>query len=191
MYVRKDNLDMKLEEKQLTHKLLYECFFLKLYEDEVLLPNDLTSKRIYIMHNSAAAVLPITKEGNIILVKQYRYPIRSESIEIPAGKKDYLEEEGRECAIRELEEETGYISKNITNLIDIHSCVGYSNEKIEIFLARDCEKIDNPKKSDDDEFLEILEKTPREVKTMLNNGEISDAKTLIALQKFFMEDNNV
>nr|HPJ24242.1 NUDIX hydrolase [Bacillota bacterium] len=98
---------MNLEEKQLTHELVYQCFFMKLYEDKVLLPNGKTSQRIYIMHNSAAAVLPITKEGKIILVKQYRYPIRSESIEIPAGKKDYLGEDGKGCAMRELEEETG------------------------------------------------------------------------------------
>ena len=181
---------MNLEEKQLTHELVYQCFFMKLYEDKVLLPNGKTSQRIYIMHNSAAAVLPITKEGKIILVKQYRYPIRSESIEIPAGKKDYLGEDGKDCAMRELEEETGYASNDVTRLTDIHSCVGYSNEMIEIFIAKDCVKVENPAESDDDEFLEIMELEKEEVLKMISDGSISDAKTLVALQKYFMMGMN-
>ncbi|OQX93023.1 MAG: hypothetical protein B6I17_04725 [Tenericutes bacterium 4572_104] len=179
---------MNLKEKQLSHKLVYECFFMKLYEDEVLLPNNKTSKRIYIMHNSAAAILPITKTGNILLVKQYRYPIRSESIEIPAGKKDFLNENGLDCAVRELEEETGYISNNVKHLLDINSCVGYSNEKIEIFIAKDCVKIENPKESDDDEFLELIELTKAEAKELLLSGKLQDAKTIIALQKYFLDE---
>lgn len=177
---------MKLEEKQLTHDLVYSCFFLRLYEDKVLLPNGKTSQRIYVMHNSAAAVLPITADGKIILVKQYRYPIRSESIEIPAGKKDFLGEDGMACALRELEEETGHVSSRVERLIDIHSCVGYSNEMIEIFIARDCLAIPDPRPSDDDEFLEILYLEEAQVKAMLKQGIISDAKTLVALQTYFM-----
>lgn len=179
---------MKLEEKQLTHDLKYECFFMKLYEDEILLPNNKKSKRIYIMHNSAAAVLPVTKTGHIVLVNQYRYPIRSVSLEIPAGKKDYKGEDGKLCAMRELEEETGYGSNDVSHLTDIHSCVGYSNEMIELFIAKNCEKIDHPKPSDDDEFLEIVEYTPEELKTMLRDGKIKDAKTLVALQQYFLQE---
>ena len=182
---------MKLEEKQLSHKLVYECFFMKLYEDDVLLPDNKKSKRIYIMHNSAAAVLPITKDGKIVLVNQYRYPIRSESLEIPAGKKDFLNEDGKECAMRELEEETGYISEKVEHMVDINSCVGYSNEKIEIFIARDCVKAENPKQSDDDEFLEIKEYTKAEAHDLMTSGKIQDAKTLIALQRYLMEHHNV
>ncbi len=177
---------MKLEEKQLTHELVYECFFMKLYEDKVLLPNKKTSTRIYIEHNSAAAVLPITKEGKIVLVEQYRYPIRHVSLEIPAGKKDFLNETGLACASRELEEETGLASDDYERIIDLHSCVGYSNEKIEIFIARDCFKVANPKSSDDDEFLEIKEFTKSEVSDMVRNGLIHDAKTLVALQHYLI-----
>ena len=167
---------MKLEEKQLNHKLVYKCFFMDLYEDDVLLPNGNVSKRIYVKHSSAAAVLPITKEGKIVLVKQYRYPIRSESIEIPAGKKDSLDELGLVCAKRELEEETGYASNDFEPIIDINSCVGYSNEVIELFIAKNCYKVENPLPADDDEFLEILELTEKEVKTMIKNKEIKDTK---------------
>ena len=65
---------MNLKEKKLNSKKLYECFFMKLYEDEVLLPNDKKSTRIYIKHDGASAILPITKEGTLILIKQYRNP---------------------------------------------------------------------------------------------------------------------
>lgn len=177
---------MKLEEKQLSHELVYQCFFMKVYEDNVLLPNNLTSKRIYIMHNSAAAVLPITKEGKIILVKQYRYPIRQVSIEIPAGKKDFLEEKGLDCAKRELEEETGYKSLDFSFLTTINSCVGYSNEKIDLFIARDCYKVNNPLQGDDDEFVEVIEVSKQEAKAMLLDGVIQDAKTIVALQWLFL-----
>lgn len=182
---------MKLEEKQLSHDLVYECFFMKLYEDEVLLPNNKTSKRIYLKHSSAAAILPINKEGKIVLVKQYRYPIRSESVEIPAGKKDTLEEAGLVCAKRELEEETGYVSKNIEPMMDINSCVGYSNEVIELFIAKDCYKIENPMSPDEDEFVEVLELTEEECLNMIKNKLIKDAKTIIALQQYFLEKSNV
>jgi ADP-ribose pyrophosphatase len=182
---------MKLEEKQLSHKLVYECFFMKLYEDDVLLPNDKTGKRIYLQHSSAAAVLPITKEGKIILVNQYRYPIRSESIEIPAGKKDSRDELGLVCAKRELEEETGYASNNFEAMIDINSCVGYSNEVIELFIAKDCYKVDNPLTADEDEFVEVMELTAAECLILIKSKEIKDAKTIIALQQYFLENINV
>lgn len=182
---------MKLEEKQLSHKLAYKCFFMDLYEDDVLLPNGKTSKRIYIQHSSAAAVLPITKEGKIILVKQYRYPIRSISVEIPAGKKDSIDESGLVCATRELEEEAGYGSNHFEKIIDLNSCVGYSNEVIELFLAKDCYSIENPKPQDEDEFVEVMELTKAEVKEMMKAKEIKDAKTLIALQHYFLGESYV
>ena len=182
---------IQLEEKQLSHKLVYECFFMKLYEDDVLLPNDKIGKRIYLKHSSAAAVLPISKEGKIILVKQYRYPIRSESIEIPAGKKDAHDELGIVCATRELEEETGYASNDFKEMMDINSCVGYSNEVIELFIARDCYKVENPMPADEDEFLEVLEFSLSECLEMIKNKIIKDAKTIIALQQYFLEEANV
>lgn len=177
---------MKLKETKISSKKVYECFFMKLYEDEVLLPNDKISKRIYIKHNGAAAVLPVTKEGKLILIKQFRYPINSVSIEIPAGKKDDINESGLDCVVRELEEETGYRSSNITKFTDLHSCVGYSSEMIEMFIAYDVYKVDNPLKGDDDEFIEILELSIDEMKELLRSGQITDAKTLVALQYYLI-----
>lgn len=177
-----------MKERQLSHQLLYECFFMKLYEDEVLLPNKKTSKRIYVEHDGASAVLPITRDKKILLIKQFRYPIRQVSIEIPAGKKDEPGEDGLVCAKRELEEETGYQSGNIVRLNDLHNCVGYSNEMIEMFIAYDCEKVENPLPMDEDEFIELLEVTIEESKELLRTGQISDAKTIIALQHLYLSE---
>lgn len=178
---------MELKEKQLNSRLIYECFFMKLYEDDVLLPDGNQSKRIYIKHDGASAILPITKEGNILLTKQYRYPIRQISIEIPAGKKDHPDEDGLVCAKRELEEETSYQSDKIEKINDVYNCVGYSNEKIELFIAYDCVKVNNPLPMDEDEFIELMSVTVPECKKLLANNEITDSKTIIALQYYLLK----
>ena len=175
---------MKLEEKTITSTKVYECFFMKLYEDKVLLPNNEMSNWIFIKHDGASAVLPITKDGKIVLIKQFRYPVNQVMIEIPAGKKDEPSEDGLVCAVRELEEETGYRSNHIVKFQDLYNCVGYSNEMIELFIAYDCEKIDNPKNGDDDEFIELLEVSKQEAKSLLNQGKITDAKTIVTLQHY-------
>lgn len=181
---------MKLQEKTITSKKVYECFFMKLYEDKVLLPNNEESNRIYIKHDGASAVLPITREGKIVLIKQFRYPVDQVMIEIPAGKKDEPGEDGLLCASRELEEETGYRSNNIVKFQDLFNCVGYSNEMIELFIAYDCEKVEHPKSGDDDEFIELLEVTKTEAKSLLKQGKITDAKTLITLQHYLYGKDN-
>ena len=177
---------MKLEEKQLTSKLVYKNLFMNIFLDDVLLPNEKKSKRLYLKHDGAAAVLPITKEGNIVLIKQFRYPINKVIYEIPAGKKDSKDELGLICAKRELEEETGYVAQEYIKYIDLHNCVGYSSEVIELFIANNCEKIENPKKGDDDEFIEIVVLTKEEVQSLLKNSEITDSKTLVLLQHYFL-----
>ena len=140
---------MDFKEKTLNTKQIYECFFMKLFEDEVELPNKQKSTRIYIHHDGASAVLPVTREGKILLIKQFRYPIKDVTIEIPAGKKDEPDEDGLICAKRELEEETGYTSKDISRIIDIHNCLGYSDELIELFVAKKCTKMDHAPHMDD------------------------------------------
>lgn len=181
---------MNLKEKKLFSRRAYECFFMELFEDDVLLPNGEVSRRIYIKHNGASAVLPITTEGKLVLIKQYRYPISQISIEIPAGKKDEVHEDGLVCALRELEEETGYTSKKVVKYQDFHSCVGYSSEMIELFIAYDCVKVENPKSGDDDEFIEMLEVTKTEAKKLVNSGQITDSKTLAVLLYYLYGEKN-
>ncbi|MCK5731752.1 MAG: NUDIX hydrolase [Tenericutes bacterium] len=182
---------MKLEEKRLTHELVYKNLFMNIYLDDVLLPNNKKSKRIYLEHDGAAAVLPITETGKIVLIRQFRYPINKVIYEIPAGKKDTSDELGLDCASRELEEETGYVSSDFSKYIDLHNCVGYSSEVIELFVAKNCKKIDHPRKGDDDEFIEVVLLEDNEVLKLLKDGEITDAKTLAILQYYFLEKLNL
>ena len=178
---------MKLFEKTISSKLVYSNSFLDLYEDEVLLQNNKKSKRIYAKHLGAAAVLPITIDGLVVLTKQYRYPIKAISIEIPAGKKDFAGELGIDCVKRELEEETNYTSNNFKLLLTTHNCVGYSSESIELFIAYDCEYVKGIRESDEDEFIEIEVYQLEEVVKMIDDGRITDAKTIIAIQQYLLK----
>jgi len=157
-----------------------------LFEDEVELDKGVLTKRVYIKHPGAAAVLPLTKDGLFILTKQFRYPIHQVSIEIPAGKKDHEFEDALECAKRELEEETGYMSSNYCHLQTFHTCLGYSNETIDIYLAKDCTIKENPKKQDEDENIQILFVTIEEAQKMIEQGEITDGKTILAIHKYLL-----
>lgn len=175
-----------MKEKTVTSTKIYSCFFMELFEDEVVLPDGRETKRIYVKHDGAAAVLPITKEGDIILIKQFRYPIKDISIEIPAGKKDDIEETGLACVKRELEEETGYQSNHFEELFPIHNCLGYSNEKIELFIAYDCYQVENPIEMDDDEFIEVMIVTKEEATALIASGTITDVKTIVAIQAYIL-----
>ncbi|TVP84669.1 MAG: NUDIX hydrolase [Acholeplasmataceae bacterium] len=173
-------------EKTKHSKEVYSCSFMALYEDEVILPNGKTSGRVYVKHPGAAAVLPIAKDGRFILIRQFRYPIRQVGIEIPAGKKDDSAERGLDCVKRELIEETGYQAGVIEPLMLIHNCLGYSDEHIEIFLARDCIPAEHPLQHDEDETIDVFLATPEEAYDLLISGAITDAKTIIALQHYFL-----
>jgi ADP-ribose pyrophosphatase len=173
-----------MNEQRLTHKKVYECFFMELFEDDVLLPNNKQSKRIYIEHPGAAAVLPITTDKKVLLIRQFRYPIHGVTIEVPAGKKDFLEESGLACVKREIEEETGYQSDHIESWITMHSCLGYSNEYIELLFAHDIYPVAEPLEGDDDEFIEPFFASVSEVQQLLKSNQVTDAKTIILLQEF-------
>ena len=175
-----------MKETMLKRVKKYECSFLTLYEDDVKLPNQKISKRVVIKHPGGACVLPLLPDGKIILTKQFRYPIEQVSIEIPAGKKDVVGEDSLACATRELEEETGYQSNHISHMFTLHPCVGYSDEKLDIFIAKDCYKIDQPKPMDEDETIELLIVDRNEAKKLLEEGSITDGKTIIAIQYYLM-----
>jgi len=179
-----------MNEKQLSSTSIYKCFFMELFEDKVLLPNKETSTRIYITHPGAAAVLPITKNQEVLLIKQFRYPIRRVTIEIPAGKKDETTETGLECVTRELEEETGYQSNKFEKFMDMHSCLGYSDELIELYIAHDVYPVDNPLPGDDDEFIEVGVYSVEEVDELLHTNQITDGKTIILLQEFLRRNRS-
>ena len=173
-----------MNEQRLSHNKVYECFFMTLYEDDVLLPSGASSKRIYVEHPGAAAVLPITSDGKVILIRQFRYPIHAVTLEIPAGKKDDPNETGEACVRRELEEETGFRATRLEHVRDIHNCLGYSDELIELFIAYDVYPVEHPLEADDDECIEVERFDRNQVMDLLDSGNLTDAKTIIMLQHF-------
>ncbi len=148
------------------------------YLDEVSLKDGTISKRICIDHPQAAAIVPLISDNELIMVRQYRYALRRETLEIPAGKID-KGESAEECIRRELAEETGFEAKVIKWLYTYAPAVGYSNELIHLYLGSDLEKLENKVNEGEISSLEIL--TIDEVLGMIRNHEIVDSKTIIAL----------
>lgn len=176
------------KEKQIKRHVKYTSDFLRVFEDDVLLPSGSESKRVVVDHIGAAAVLPVTEDGMIILVKQHRYAAGVDSIEIPAGKKDHADEDALACVKRELLEETAYTSDEFIKLTTIHSAIGFSNEKITIFLAKKASRYHGSITVDDEENIEILTVSLQAAKQLLKTGKITDAKTIIALLMYFNMD---
>ncbi|MDR1784500.1 MAG: NUDIX hydrolase [Endomicrobium sp.] len=168
-------------EKVIKKDIIYHGIGIDFFCDEIELPNSTIVKREYISHPGAAAILPFIDKENIILVKQYRYPIGQVTYEIPAGKIN----EGEtplECAIRELEEETGYRAKKLEKILSFYPTVAFSNEIIYVFVAFDFEI--GKQIIDEDEFVlrEIV--SFKEAIKMIKTGKIMDSKTIIALIYF-------
>ena len=125
-------------------------------------------------------MIPLTAEGKIVLVKQFRKPLEQVILEIPAGKIDPGEENQLETtAMRELEEETGYRAGQLTYINSMYLSPGFANEKLALYLATDLQKVENPRPQDEDEILELYELTIAEAKAEVAKGTICDAKTLL------------
>ena len=153
---------------------------LKVQRDHVTLPNGKDTTREYIRHPGAVAIVPVLDDGRIVLVKQCRYPLGTLLWEIPAGKLDHGEaEDADECARRELSEETGYEAANWQYLVSIATTPGFSDEIIHLYKAWGLAKY--AQHTDEDEFIGIEAFTVEQIKAMIADGEIYDAKTLCAL----------
>lgn len=170
----------KFEEKSLRSNPVYEGKVISLKVDDVLLPNGKEAKREIVNHPGAVAVIAITKEGNLVLVEQYRKALERSIIEIPAGK---LEpgEKPEYTAKRELEEETGYGCNNLQYLQTFSTSPGFADEVIHLFVAKDLYKIEEKADLDEDEFVELLEVTLEEAEEMVKEQRIYDAKTAFAV----------
>ena len=167
-----------LTEKFLESNVVYEGNLLTVYCDKVELPNGKEAGREFIRHPGAVAVVPVTPEGNIVLVRQYRYPVGKVMLEVPAGKLDKGEHPD-DCARRELEEETGYVAHRIKRLSSIYTTPGFTDEVIHLYIA---EQLTLAKqRPDEDEFLEVEVYTKEQIRVMINDGTINDAKSMLAL----------
>jgi ADP-ribose pyrophosphatase len=167
-----------LEEKTVSSEKIFEGKIIKLFFDKVMLPNNKMATREKVWHPGAVAVVPLTSENEVILIKQYRYPIEEVLIEIPAGKLD-KDESPIKCAERELQEEVGAVGGNLIHLSSFHTTPGFSNEFLHLYLAVNFEKKDN--NPDEDEFLQILSVPIKECTDWVFEGKIKDAKSIIGI----------
>lgn len=171
---------MDMTEKKIEGKEIFAGTMLHVYKDTVKCPNGAISTREYVKHCRAAAILPITDDGRVILERQFRYPFNEVLIEVPAGKCD-AGETTRDAAIRELREETGYSEKTLEYLGDFYPTSAYSDEVIGLYLAEGL--IPGHNHLDKDESLEVFSVTKEEFFQMCKDGRINDGKTLaIALR---------
>ena len=163
-------------------ELVYHGSILDVYQDSVNVPNGNVAKWDYIGHKGAAAVVPVTDDGKIIMVKQYRNAIERMALEIPAGGRNGADEPTRDAAARELEEETGYKSDDLELLISIVPAIAYSSEIIDIYVARNLK----PSKQhlDEDEFVDVCEYTVDELCEMIYSLKNQDAKTIAAIMTY-------
>jgi ADP-ribose pyrophosphatase len=169
-------MDKHLKETKVDSEIAYDGDFLKLLRDTIRLPDGKITKREYIKHPGAVVILPVFDDGSILLERQFRYPLDRVFIEFPAGKID-PNEAPLDCAKRELQEETGYAATEWKFVCTIHNAIAYSNEHLDIFLARGLTAGES--KLDDGEFLETFKASVPDMLAWVREGKITDVKTVI------------
>tara|TARA_R110002096_G_scaffold237751_4_gene428603 strand:+ start:6351 stop:6917 length:567 start_codon:yes stop_codon:yes gene_type:complete len=153
---------------------------LHVFSDIAELPNGESSTREWIKHPGACAIVPIFTNGDVLMINQFRYPMKQLFLEIPAGKIDVGESQD-ETATRELLEETGLIAKNMHYVGHFYPAIGYADEVIHIYVALDLEQTEM--QTDVDEFV-LSERLPfKKTLEMIDSGEINDGKTIVCLHR--------
>ena len=174
----------KFEEKTLSSKTVYNGRIFDITDDEIILSdgnNEFKRHREIIHHPGGVVILAIKENKNVLLVNQYRYAVKSVQTELPAGRLE-KGENPLYAAQRELREETGYIAKNWESLGYIFTTFGICDEKLYLYKATDL-VFDRPD-PDEGEVLDYFELPLLEVKNLIKNGTINDAKTICALARF-------
>jgi ADP-ribose pyrophosphatase len=166
------------EYKRLKREQVHHGHIIDVYTDTMELPSGNTADWDFISHKGAAAIVPVDKDGKIIMVRQYRNAIEKYSLEIPAGGLN-PGEDMKTCASRELEEETGYRSDKVEHLIDLYTTVAFCNEKIGIYYSNDLTP--SVQNLDEDEFVTVERYTVDELVQFIFDGVIDDAKTISAI----------
>lgn len=165
--------------ERLDRKLVKHGAIIDLYDDTVKTQAGNTVHYDFIGHKGAAAVVPVRADGKILMVKQYRNAVDRFTLEIPAGGKNGADEPPYDCAMRELEEETGYKTEKLEHLIDIYTTVAFCNEKISIYVAENL--VPSHQHLDEDEFIDVEAVSVEELTGMILDGAIMDAKTVSAV----------
>lgn len=168
---------MRLKVKKISSRRVHKGQMLDFFVDRVSI-NGVRTVREYTGYPEAAGVIPLLADGRIIMIEQYRYTNRIHSLEIPAGKKE-KKESIRECARRELQEETGFKAGKLIKLITYYPAVSYSTEKLTIFLAGSL--LSSRGTPDRDEFIRIRVMSLDKVLDLIRKERIKDSKTVLAI----------
>ncbi len=166
-----------LHEYTLDSEPVFDGALLKVWRDRVELPDGSHSVREYIRHPGAVVVVALEESGALVFERQFRYPLQRAFLELPAGKID-AGEDILACAQRELREETGFAAAHWEYVGVMHPCIGYSDERIEVFFAHGLSQVERA--LDAGEFLEVLSLHADEVERAIRGGRITDAKTITA-----------
>lgn len=178
--------DDLLKEKQISSEEIYKGKIIDVYKDKVVCPNGHISTRELIRHCKASCVLAITNDNKVLIERQYRYPYDEVIYEFPAGKCD-KNENPKDTALRELEEETGYRANDITYLGKMYPSCAYTDEIIYLYMCKDLVK--THQHLDENEALEIIKLDFDDIKKLVSNGELVDAKSLCALTYYLIKNN--
>src|SRR5688572_24522975 len=168
--------DDPLTEQTLDSRLAFEGTFLRLYVDTVKSADGHIATREYLRHPGAVMIIPLLSDGQVILERQFRYPLRRSMIEFPAGKID-AGETALSCAQRELTEETGYQATRWSYLGALHNAIGYCDEKIEMFLAEELSQ--QAATLDAGETLEVFSAGLQQLLQWVREGTVTDVKTMV------------
>ena len=171
----------RLAEKQVTSENVFDGLILHVRRDTVTLSNGSSAVREVIRHIGAVCVIPVTEKNEVVMERQYRYPLNRVILEIPAGKLDAPDENRLSAIQRELREETGYTADEWTEIGDFHPAPAYSDEYITMYMARGLHK--GERHLDEDEFLDVCMIPLSVLVEDLMSGKISDAKTQVCILK--------
>ena len=170
--------------QRINRTLKYQGAILDIYSDKMRLDDGSIQDWDFVSHRmGAAAILPVLRDGKILLVEQSRPCIEKVTLEIPAGCRDYKDEDAKVCAMRELKEETGYESDDVIKLLTLNTTVAFCDETVEIFMAKNIKKVSSQKlDAGEDITIKIFE--PKELVNMIFSGNITDSKTIAAIMSY-------
>lgn len=166
--------------KRLNRELVYKGSILDIYKDTMDVGNGKIEEWDFVAHRKGAAcIIPVLPDGRILMVRQYRNALERDTLEIPAGARNDVTEDTMICAVRELEEETGYKSNKVSRLLNLRTTVAFCNEMVDVYLAE--ELVPGKQCLDDAEDIRVEAYELNELLDMIYSGKMQDAKTVAAI----------
>ena len=176
------------KETKISRKEIFELDWVRVVQDTIQIEGAGVAPRFVVQHIGAACILAVDANDRVLLVRQYRYPIGEMTYEVPAGKNDTWDADVAETAARELAEETPFTAESLEPVYTFYTAPGFTDEKITLYKAVNVQE-NSALSLDEDEFIDVCYFTKQEISSMLRNGTITDAKTIIALQYWLCEEH--